>query len=144
MVFLKYRSIRVDAPYFHIRVLLLQIFPNARNGPSGTNSDDKVGHLAFGLFPNFRSRAFVMGLAVAEVVVLVGVKGVWNLLIQSRGNAVVAVRMFGRDVCRTYVYFRTHGAQDVHFLFTLLITQGTNEFVSFDNGGQCKPHSRIS
>ena len=85
-----------------------------------------------------------MGLAVAEVVVLVGVKGVWNLLIQSRGNAVVAVRMFGRNVGRTNVYFRTHGAQDVHFLFTLLITQGTNEFVSFDNGGQCKPHSRIS
>ena len=85
-----------------------------------------------------------MGLAIAEVIVLVGVKGVWNLFVQSRGNAVVAVRMFGRNVGRTNVYFRTHGAQDVHFLFTLLITQGTNEFVSFDNGGQCKPHSRIS
>ncbi len=144
MVFLEHRSVAVHTPNLNRRVLLLKVLGHPRNGAACSHTHNKVRDFTFGLFPNLRPRRLVMRLAVAEVVVLVGEVGVGDLRIQTPRHRIVAVGVVGGHVGGADVDFCAERPQYIHFLLALLVAEGADEFVAFDNGCEREAHAGVA
>ena len=144
MVFLEDRSVRVDAPDLDVGILFLQVASDSADGAACSHTNNKVGDLSLGLFPDLGPGAFIMRLTVRQVVVLIGKETVGYLFIQLSGHRVIAFRMVGSHIGRTDMQLGAHGPEHIHLFPALFVVQRADQFVALDNGPKCEPHPCIS
>ena len=144
VVLFKHRAVGVHAPNLDVRVFFFEVLRDARYGSARADAHDKVRNASAGLLPDLGTRGFVVRLAVAQVVVLIGKKGIRNFCVEPARHRVVAVGVLGRHVGRAHVDFGSEGAEHVHFFFGLLVAHGANQAVSFDDGGEGEAHSGVA
>src|SRR5215470_15734157 len=104
-VSLKDRTVRVSADYSDLRILFLQKSSGTRDCSAGAQASNKVGYLAFGLFPDFWSSSEVMGPGIGWIRILIRVEGIRCLSRNSAGcgNIMIWSTGFCRDRRDHYV-----------------------------------------
>src|SRR5262249_8655548 len=113
------RAIGIGADNLDVRVLLLQVSAHAGKRPARSDSCDKRTDLSFGLFPNFRTSAAIMRVAIRDVIELICPKPA-ALLCQTARDMIVIFRILVRFF-RHCLYLRAERAQQMHFLRRLII-----------------------
>src|SRR5208283_2720176 len=92
------RAFRIGADHPHRAARdLFQVPSGARDGASGADSGDEVGHRPIGLRPDLRARGVVVRDGVLRVRVLIGLPAARYLGSHPAGDTVVGVRVIGRD-----------------------------------------------
>src|SRR5262249_31596973 len=114
--------IRLNPYGSNVWVVLSESSSDASERASSSESGYKMGHSAFGLFPNFFSRRFVVAAPVRLIVILIEIDVfVRKLLSQLPGKNLCSIGSFG-GTCFDYLY--SIGAQDV-LAFSTCITRQT-------------------
>ena len=94
------RALRVGADDVDRRLALLEVLGDAADRPAGAHARDEHVDRALGLLPDLRAGRPVVGLGVARVEVLVGLKRAGDLARQPVGDRVVGLRRLALDVGR--------------------------------------------
>src|SRR6185312_524900 len=92
----------VGADHDDVRVLLLQVAPDAADRAAGAHARDEVGDPALGLLPDLGTGLLVVGERVVGIAVLVWLPGARGLAHQAVRDAVVAVGVIRRDGRRAH------------------------------------------
>src|SRR5207247_701043 len=83
--------------HFDLRVLFLEIPPDAGHRSAGTDADDEMRDPAVGLFPDLRPRLLVVRRGIRQVVVLIRFPRVRNLRREAIADRIVRPRIFSVD-----------------------------------------------
>lgn len=103
-----------------------------------------MGDFAVGLLPDFGSGAFVMGFAVAQIIVLIAPKRVWDFGAESARDAIIGALIFGFDVGGANDDFGAEGLEHIHFFLALLVGRGENTAIAAHASDEREAHSGIA
>ena len=132
-----HRAFRVRADDAHPAVgHLLQIPARTGDGAAGTHPGDEMGHLAVGVIPDLGARRLVVADRTHRVGVLIGFPRAVDLLDETVGHAVVAVRVVGRHRRRAHHDLSAVGAQHILLVLADLVRAHEDAFVATRLGDQ--------
>jgi hypothetical protein len=123
------RAIRIGADDLNLLILFLEIAAHTSKGAAGTDGCDKRAHLALGLFPDFRTCAAIMRVAISRVIELVRPEPTALLCEATRDMIVIfgglmndAVYKFKRyeDASLSYTGINKHSGEEVGLYDTVL------------------------
>src|SRR5690606_5077648 len=95
LIFFEYRSIGIHPPDLNVRILFFEVFSRTRYGSSCTRRYYKMGHFSIGLLPNLRTSGIIMGLPVAQIVVLITPVTIGDFIIELSRNRIVRSGIVG-------------------------------------------------
>src|SRR5262249_48709524 len=144
LVLLEHRPIGIDPPDPNARILLLQIPSYAADGAAGAHTADQVGDAAVGLLPDLGAGLLVVRRRIGQVVVLIGLPGVWNLALETRRNRIVRPRVFRIDVGWTDDHLRPERLEGIHLLLGLLVRRREDALIAFDDGHNGETHPGVA
>ena len=133
-----HRAFRIGADDAHRWPLghLLQIPARTGDGAAGADAGDEMGDLAVGVIPDLGPRRLVVADRTHRVGVLVGFPRAVDLLDETVGHAVVAVRVVGRHRRRADHDLSAVGAQHILLVLADLVRADEDAFVAALLGDQ--------
>ena len=144
LVLFENRAIGINSQHLNGWIFLFQIPARTANGTAGSHTYHQMGDFTFGLFPNFRTGLFIVSLRIAQVIILIGLPGIWNFFGQTCTYTVVTAGIFGLNICGANDDFGAKRFQSIYFFLALLVGGGKNALVSLDNSRNCQTHARIA
>ena len=144
LVLLEDGPVCVDPPHANRRVALLEVASDAAGGAAGPDAHHELRHPAVGLLPDLRRRPFVMGRGIREVVVLVGLPGVGDLVLEPRRYGVVRPRVLGIDVGRADDHLGAKRLERVGLLLRLLVGRREDALVALHDRRDRQAHPGVA
>src|SRR6202171_4232871 len=138
------RAKGIDADDFDVGVFFLQVFSHAADGAAGAHTANKMGDLAFAVFPNFGAGGAVVSFRIAGIVVLIRVVRIGNLAGEFFCHRVVAARIFRLDGGGADDDFGAEGFQEIDFFLGLLVGGCKNAFVTAHRRDECQAHAGVA
>src|SRR5439155_15239359 len=133
------RAIRISANDLNLRILFLEVSAYTGKRAAGADGCDKRADPAFSLFPDFRTGAAIMRLAISRVIELVRPEPA-ALLCEATRNMIVVFRIF-IWLFRHRLYLRAERTEQMHFLRGLIVRDHNHSAISFGapDHGQTDP-----
>ena len=140
----QYRSDRIAADDFHVGILLLQKFPDARDRAARARGGDEVRDPSFGLLPQLGARRLVVRFRICGIVELVREHRVRRLLRYPRGHHHVVIGMIGRHGRRRDDHLGAKGLEQPHFLLRHLVGHREDAAIALERRRHREPHTRVA
>ena len=142
---MKTEPFRIDGDDRARRALLLEVAPDARDRPAGADRDDDgVDVAAVGLLPELGPGRLVVRFGVGGVRVLVGLESAGDLLGESVGDRVVALRRVRVDRGRRDDDLGAVRAQHRDLLLAHLVRHHEDAAVAAQRRGHREADARVS
>src|SRR5207249_10312789 len=123
-------------------ILFLEIIAYTRKRAAGADSSDERTHFALGLFPDLRSGAAIMRVAIGSVIELVRPEPAALLCKATRDMIVIfwiLVWLF-----RDRLYLRAERTEQMHFLRRLIVRNHNNGAISPRPPDDCNPDPSLT